>query len=138
MTMLRSVLYTSASTIRDEAVDVTIARILTEAIAFNLEADITGALLFTGKRFAQIMEGGSEPVGKLLQRLRDDSHHRNLIVLRDVPISVRQFGIWQMAYAGPSAFVASTVERAVAGATQGSPGAVQSLTKMMVEFTKYS
>jgi hypothetical protein len=135
---LRSILYVSSSTIAADLVETTVKRIVAEAVACNLPLEVTGALLFTGEKFAQIMEGPSESLAILLERLVHDQHHRDIIVLEDVPIAKRRFGNWAMAYAGPSAFVARTVDRAVADAASGSPIAVQSLVNLMREFAAYS
>jgi hypothetical protein len=132
------VLYVSTSTIAGGLVGPTVKKIVADAVAQNRLLQITGSLMFTGTNFAQIMEGPPDSIAALMERLGKDRHHRDIVVLEDIAIADRRFGKWAMAYAGPSVFVARTVERAVADAAAGSTRAVHALVRLMGEFARCS
>lgn len=79
--------------------------------ALNSGLCITGALLFTGEYFAQVLEGPEAPVDQLMARIATDPRHDMVMVVAREPIAVRRFGSWGMAYSGPSQFVARHVTR---------------------------
>ena len=67
--------------------------------------DVTGALVFTGKNFAQVLEGRREAVEELMQSINKDERHRDVDVVAVDEIKERRFPGWSLAYAGPSIFV---------------------------------
>ncbi len=75
----------------------------------NRDLDVTGALVFTEKRFAQYLEGPADGVDALMESIRRDPRHRNVDVVFRRTILRRHFATWALAYAGPSTFVASHV-----------------------------
>lgn len=109
--MLTSLLYVSTSLIEPERVESEVAEIVRAAQLSNAEHDLTGALLFTGSHFAQVVEGEEQNVDSLLVRLRKDDRHAELMVVDRRPLSARRFADWRMAYSGPSQFVARQVNR---------------------------
>jgi hypothetical protein len=82
----------------------------------NDQLDVTGALVFTEKRFAQYLEGPAGKVDALMASIGRDPRHREVDIIFRQPIQRRRFATWRMAYAGPSTFVAGHV-LAVADAT---------------------
>ena len=132
---LSSVLYISRSTIAPcDAGDV-VDQIVATATARNPGAGLTGALLFTGTYFAQVLEGRDDAVDALLARLRHDPRHDQLQIVNRNVVDQRQFAQWNMAYHGPSQFVARHVTRLVNDpSTSEHRRAAQWLTELMHEF----
>ncbi len=75
----------------------------------NAGLDVTGALVFTERRFAQYLEGPVQGVDELMASIGRDPRHRNVDVIFRRPLARRRFATWALAYAGPSTFVAGHV-----------------------------
>jgi hypothetical protein len=108
---LNSLLYVSTSQLAPEGADDEVLAIVRAAELRNASLELTGALLFSGTHFVQVLEGADEEVDVLLSSLQRDSRHRNLTVIVREPIASRRFADWRMAYSGPSQFVARHVTR---------------------------
>jgi len=80
---------------------------------------LTGALVFSGRYFVQILEGSAASVDNLLGIIRADARHSNMIVINDRSIERRSFSKWRMAYVGPSVFVDRQVGRLAANPSDG-------------------
>jgi hypothetical protein len=74
-----------------------IGRILASSRHNNDAAGITGALLFTGDCFTQVLEGPRHAVEETFERISRDVRHRGvmLVDLHDSP--TRAFASWSMA-----------------------------------------
>ncbi len=103
--MTMSLLYVSTCLIRlpDEGREVD--QIVRVARARNADLAVTGALVFTRKHFAQVLEGSSDAVEELMGNIVNDRRHTNVNVVEASPIGQRRFAHWSMAYAGPSTYV---------------------------------
>ncbi|MBW8297327.1 BLUF domain-containing protein [Sphingopyxis sp.] len=132
--MLISTLYVSRSLIEPARATAAVADLVEASIANNLRRDISGALLFTGDHFAQIMEGPEDNIAALMTSIEHDERHQSVTVIRRTPIRERKFQDWALAYNGPSLFIARHVARVLA-----SPPGVDKqrtarwLTDMMLE-----
>ena len=73
--------------------------LLHDARGFNAADGITGALMLRGELFVQILEGESEVLDDLWQRLQRDTRHAQARVLYDESVDSRLFGDWSMASA---------------------------------------
>lgn len=128
-----SLLYFSRSNLRlpDEAgaVDAIVAT----SVSRNRELDVTGALVFTEKHFAQYLEGPAEGVQALMDSIRRDPRHEDVRIIFDKPLHARRFPTWAMAYAGPSTFVAGHV---LTLGEAGSPKAAERLISLMRQFVE--
>lgn len=102
-------IYVSLSTLRLPAEAGEIDAIVDWSRGRNRELDVTGALVFTEKRFSQYIEGPASGVDALIASISRDPRHRDVDVIFRKPIPQRRFGTWQLAYAGPSTFVAGHV-----------------------------
>lgn len=71
----------------------------------NAALDVTGALVFTGRNFAQVLEGSRAAVEELMLSINKDERHRDVDVITVEEITERRFPGWALAYAGPSVFV---------------------------------
>ena len=108
---LSSLLYISRSTILPRNADASVTNIVAVSLARNVEHGVTGALLFTGQYFAQVLEGTDAMLDTIMASiLRDERHRQILVVVRD-PIAQRRFADWSLAYFGPSEFVSRHVTR---------------------------
>lgn len=80
--MQRQLLYISQMTPRADYRH--LSQITQQASALNRRDGIRAALLFDGYRFCQHLQGPTDAVGALLQRLQKDPRHSGLRVLADV------------------------------------------------------
>lgn len=108
---LLSFLYLSRSTASPGSAAGHVDDIVAAARANNPGLGLTGALLFTGDRFAQVLEGTASSIDVMMARVRADTRHDEIIVVACEPIAARRFAAWSMAYSGPSQFVARHVTR---------------------------
>lgn len=134
---LQSVLYISTSTVPVPMIDREVERILAASMRNNLANELTGALMFTGTHFAQVLEGSASDVDDILQIVTRDPRHHDVIVVDRSPIIERRFADWQMAYSGPSRFVSGFVSRVLAAAPgENNTQASALLTELMVQFNR--
>jgi hypothetical protein len=73
--------------------------LLHQARDYNLIDSITGLLLHDRGYFLQVIEGPEEALADLLERLRQDSRHRNFQVFEDSLSQSRLFPNWSMGWA---------------------------------------
>lgn len=113
---------TYISTRHPQMADGEVERILAASRRNNPREDITGFLLFNGRRFLQHLEGPAARVEATFARIGRDPRHRALVVLGRKENQPRIFGDWAMAFEqvspGPSApgeTLVQQVERMVAG-----------------------
>lgn len=74
--------------------------ILSTAQTNNPALGITGALLYSGGYFCQVIEGESEALEDLFETIQMDPRHNQVTVLHFEPIEQRNFSEWAMARAG--------------------------------------
>jgi hypothetical protein len=130
-------LYVSVSTLRLPAEAGQVDTIVGWSQHRNVELGVTGALVFTEKRFAQYLEGPASAVDRLMASIGPDPRHREIDVVLRRPLSARRFPTWAMAYAGPSTFVAghvSTTAHAVGEAARAK--SAERLIEMMQQFVQ--
>lgn len=91
-----SVIYVSVADplIRDDD----IAAILVEARRNNAREELTGALIYNGHNFMQLLEGPPHKVDACLAAIRADQRHSGMVEVRRRPIDARDFGEWSMLY----------------------------------------
>ncbi|MCE0495277.1 BLUF domain-containing protein [Vibrio salinus] len=68
----------------------------------NAGLDVTGALLFSGGYFIQVLEGPESAVEKIFESIQNDFRHKNVAVIDNKHIRQRCFSQWSMALAGIS------------------------------------
>ena len=64
----------------------------------NRRDDVTGCLLFSGRYFAQVLEGSSEVTTGRLDQISTDPRHVDVRLLVERPILLREYGDWSMGY----------------------------------------
>lgn len=133
---LISLLYISRSVIAPSDSQRAVNDIVTISQTRNSQVNITGALLFTGTYFAQVLEGERADVDALVEMLRRDPRHINLVVVDRSPLANRRFASWSLAYFGPSLFVKRHVTHLLKIASSAEhERAVDWLIEVMHEFS---
>ena len=96
VTTLISVIYVSVADplIREED----IAAILLSARRNNRRDGLTGALIYNGHNFMQLLEGPAREVDGCLDTIRGDARHSGMVEVRRRAIDVREFAEWSMLY----------------------------------------
>lgn len=96
VTALISVVYVSVADplIREED----IAAILLSARRNNARDGLTGALIYNGHNFMQLLEGPAREVDACLDTIRSDARHSGMVEVRRRAIEVREFAEWSMLY----------------------------------------
>ena len=87
-----------------EEVHAEIDSILLASRRNNQAADLTGALLFNGNAFAQVLEGSRDAIDLAYARIRFDPRHSDVLVLEQAYQLGRYFPSWAMAYADARSF----------------------------------
>lgn len=90
---LRQVFYVSRSTAAPDSLDA----LLESARRNNRQRGLTGALVFTGGHFAQLLEGPAEALERTMQAIERDDRHEQVRRLIDGPLAERRFAQWAMA-----------------------------------------
>ena len=107
---------------------------LTESsCARTANLSVTGALLFTGSHFSQVIEGAAEDIDTLMTSIRADPRHDNLIVIEDVFPRGRRFSDWMNVYTGRAVYVQRIVD-----ACLKFPDAPRSRAKLLRLFEEFS
>jgi len=75
-----------------------IADIVKTAQRNNARDDITGALIYNGQNFMQLLEGPASKVDACLAAIRDDRRHSGMVEIRRRAIDCRDFAQWSMLY----------------------------------------
>jgi hypothetical protein len=79
-------------------VEVQIRNILATARVNNKAAGLTGAMTFNDSCFAQVLEGYSDDLRPIFDRIRRDLRHSDVKVLASSEPAGRLFPHWSMAY----------------------------------------
>ncbi|TXH30616.1 MAG: BLUF domain-containing protein [Burkholderiaceae bacterium] len=99
---LHSLAYISKNTIQGTADHVreALRAIIATAERNNPRLGVTGALLYSGGYFCQVIEGPQEALEELFESIQMDKRHGEVTVLHFEPITEREFSEWAMALAG--------------------------------------
>lgn len=79
-----------------------VAQILAASQHNNAKLGVTGALMFNGGAFAQVLEGPRRGVEVTFERIQQDPRHGDVTVLQCGPVEQRAFSSWSMAFVGQS------------------------------------
>ena len=108
---MHRLLYVSESTAEPSKKDLMIEQLVAQAQVKNAQINVTGALIFTGSHFAQVLEGPSETLHILMASINNDRRHTNVVLVDKFPVPSRLFPSWDMAYQGPNQFVSRHVTK---------------------------
>lgn len=114
MARLHRVLYESTATGSTDSL-LNVATILGQSQRNNSQRDLTGALAAHRGRFIQVIEGPSDAINALMDRLRLDPRHKDLRVIERAPVEQRRFNGWSMASARVTPEVEPLLDRIVDG-----------------------
>jgi hypothetical protein len=103
-------MYASVNRVPAARVAGVVDTIVTTARARNASHGITGALLFTGLHFVQIVEGPAAAIAALWANMQADPRHDGLVLANHGPLAERRFHGWSLAYAGPAHYVHKRVQ----------------------------
>lgn len=133
--MLTSLVYVSRNKIVANEADAAIEKIIAQSLRRNVGLEVSGALVFTGDHFAQVIEGPLESLELLMTKIRRDDRHAQIDVIRRSPIDERSFSSWSMAYSGPSTYVASHIRPLLEESADAyEPDSADRLITIMQEF----
>ncbi len=79
-----------------------ITSILAKSQANNQRVGVTGALMFNGGCFGQVLEGSRSAVEEVFERIQQDERHGEVSLLAFDPAPSRAFENWSMAFVGAS------------------------------------
>lgn len=105
---LKYLVYTSAASRKMLPAD--LESILFTSRKRNMEAGITGALLYRNTTFIQFLEGPPAEIDALMDRIRVDDRHNNVRVLLVEAASERSFADWKMGFGIPQETRATGVD----------------------------
>jgi len=129
-----SLLYVSRSTIPRERLAAEIADIIDTSREHNVRVGITGGLVRAGGYFAQLLEGPTEAVKTLMERIDRDRRHTDVSVVHVVASDKRQLPDWSMAYAGESTYVANQIAALLGPGLVANPERIARLNMLIVTF----
>lgn len=112
-----------------------IDRILTLSQRNNAEAGVTGALVFSNGAFGQLLEGPTDAVEEIFERIQSDERHHDVTVLDLKLVARREFPEWSMGYVGsrPSHAAAFSVREDLSLESKNGDGVVQLLRRLACE-----
>ena len=90
---IKHVIYTSRPTFFDKDV---LDSILHTSRANNIKWDVTGSLIFHSDLYLQLLEGPTDAINELYQKIMTDSRHAEITKLRDDKTDRRLFASWTM------------------------------------------
>lgn len=120
MTNLTCWMYISTAAIPRAEATQAIDTIVAVSRIRNQSLDVTGALIFSGDIFAQIIEGPAKAVAELRASISRDTRHEDIRTVAVGEQISRAFLGWSLAYSGASRFVARELGR-IRGASLAEP-----------------
>jgi hypothetical protein len=93
---MRHIIYSSKAT--QEPVGLELIVLVLQSRRNNERDGITGALVYGGGLFMQVIEGKKEAVTALYERICTDPRHQAIHKLVDKPMQERAFATWVMAF----------------------------------------
>lgn len=134
---VHSLLYVSKSLLPNAIADDVVPQIAAASVLANGRTGLTGALVFTGSHFAQILEGDRREIDKLLAAIHRDARHTELNIIERIDVHARRFAGWSMAYMGPSRFVSRHIMQLIEGtSSERRRLAAAWMSELMIEFSK--
>ena len=95
----------------------TLSELLLKAQRFNKSVDVTGLLVFADDTFVQTLEGPTDAIDRVYERIVTDSRHASIRKFLDTSIQTRVYPEWAMmsnietASPALTSFLKSRVER---------------------------
>jgi acid stress-induced BolA-like protein IbaG/YrbA len=133
---LRVWLYVSESCVPDAEADRAIEDIVRISREKNRRLSVTGALLFTRHRFAQLIEGPEEGVDALRASILGDSRHKLATTVCSAFRTVRLFKGWSLVYSGASQYMARILNQVELGGEETPRNVRAELALLFQEFAQ--
>ncbi|MEZ5283822.1 MAG: BLUF domain-containing protein [Vicinamibacterales bacterium] len=135
---LHRIAYCSRSRIEDREAADELHAILEVSRRKNPRLGVTGALLYSGGSFAQVLEGPLDAIERIFESIQCDGRHSDVMLIESGPIDARLFPTWAMAFAGDPALAEipdakAAFDNAFAGASQGARTLLRLLQDLVVE-----
>lgn len=127
-------LYISDSLVAPMDVESEVHAIVALSRTKNADLGVTGALLFSGTRFAQYLEGPILSIEALRQCISRDQRHQTVRTIGTQSVERRQFAQWSLAFARHSTFIERVLDQALDYNEKGSQDGARSLTRLLREF----
>lgn len=132
-----SLLYVSRAAFAAGSEDRQVMAILSVARERNPVLNVTGALIYMGGHFAQVLEGEAAAVNQLMIDILRDRRHRDVRIIEMAEIEERRFSSWGMAWVPPSPGPRSYMDALVKGGSDTYTGAAAAaLTDYMMRFAE--
>lgn len=125
--------YISASRLGEDESDELVADIVRASIPRNRKLQVTGALLFTGRHFAQYLEGPATSVGALQRIILDDLRHEDIRTIAEGAYPCRRFVTWSLAYLAPARSSEERIEQVLGETAEARENSVEALAEFMSE-----
>ena len=109
--MLLSLIYVSRSRLDLPAQAGEVDRIVTGSTERNAGLRVRGALIFTERHFAQILEGPDAAIAALMESITRDWRHDRVTVIEKRPVDCYHFPDWSLAYWGDASYMDGHVAR---------------------------
>lgn len=93
-TNMLAAMYISQSRIDRSQVD----ELVSASLSNNYKSGITGGMIFTGRLFAQIIEGPADAVNDLIDKIAMDDRHSGFKILVKEAVDERAYRDWNMGY----------------------------------------
>lgn len=106
-----------------------IDQLLASARRNNWRLDVTGCLMFSGRCFAQTLEGDAAHIEEVVARIASDPRHADMKILVDRVVSARQHASWSMGYVY-NLDLADHIDSLLAGESPTPEDAVELMVKM--------
>lgn len=134
---LSELLYVSRSRVSPTQGAEAIADIVKVSVARNAGLGVTGALMWTGRAFAQTLEGDVAALDVLMTSINRDGRHHQVRVVQQGALDTRRFPGWALAYAGGASFVSGLIEPLLEDPSQPcDSAAVAKLSRAMRAFAE--
>lgn len=72
---MERLLYVSESKIKETDIYAVVSHIVAKAEEWNVDHNLTGALIFTGTHFAQVLEGRQKDIDEVMVIIQNDPRH---------------------------------------------------------------
>ena len=73
-------------------------RLLAHSFLNNQKYNITGLLIYKNGQFAQVIEGDSNSIDRICNKIQLDTRHKDIQLLSKEPIAHRSFTKWSMLF----------------------------------------
>lgn len=129
------IVYASTSRIAPAYAEREMRELVAQARERNATMGVTGALLHGEQRFAQALEGERAAVTAIMDSIRRDPRHSNIVMLYDEGVSRRRFASWSLAFSPDARFIDQAIMHSVYEANLATRKALGEMLHLMLAFT---